>query len=95
MKPIAEFGSDKFPTKNSLKQGDALSPLILNLLLEYAIRSVQRNQDGLKLNGTHQILVYADDIILGESIHTVKKNTEALVSVSKESGLDVNSDKTK
>jgi len=49
----------------------------------------------LKLNGTHQILVYADDIILGESVHTVKKNIEALVSASKESGLDVNSDKTK
>ena len=65
------------------------------LALEYAIRSVQRNQDDLKLNGTHQILIYDDDIILCKSIHTVKKNTEASVAPSKESGLDVKADKTK
>jgi len=48
--------------------------------LEYAIRRVQVNQDGLKLNGTHQVLVYADDgNILGGSVHTVKENAEALV----------------
>ena len=49
----------------------------------------------MKLHGTHQILVYADDIILGESVHTVKKNTDAVISSSKDSGLDVNADKTK
>jgi len=50
----------------------------------------------LKLNGTHQLLVYADDInMLEGSIHTVNENTEALVVVSKEVGLEVNADKTK
>jgi hypothetical protein len=45
---------------------------------------VQVNQDGLKLNGTHQLLVYADDVNkLGGSVHTIKKNTEALVVASK------------
>ena len=54
------------------------------------------NQDGLKLNGTHQLLVYADDVnTLGESIHTVKENAEALIVASKEIGLEVNADKTK
>jgi len=50
----------------------------------------------LKLNGTHQLLVYDDDInILGRSVHTVKENAEALIVASKEIGLEVNADKTK
>ena len=54
------------------------------------------HQDGLKLNGTHQRLAYADDVtILGGSVHTVKENAESLVVATKEIGLEVNADKTK
>jgi hypothetical protein len=61
--------SDMFPINNGLKQGYALSPLLLSFSLEYALRRVQVKQDGLKLNGTNQRLVYADDInTLGGSI---------------------------
>jgi len=50
----------------------------------------------LKLNGTHQLLAYADDVnILGESIHTLKENAEALVAATREIGLDVSAAKTK
>jgi len=55
--------------KNGLKEGEALTSLLLNFALEYAIRRVQVNQDGLKLKGTHHLLVHADDAnILGRSI---------------------------
>jgi hypothetical protein len=74
----------------------ALSPLIFNSALEYAIRRVQANQEGLKLNGADQLVVYADDVnILGGSVHAIKRNTEALVVASKEIGLEVNAEKTK
>jgi hypothetical protein len=63
---------------------------------EYAIRRVQVNQDGLKLNGTHQLLAYADDVNkLGGSVQIVKENAEALIVAIKEIGLKVNADKTK
>jgi len=79
-----------------LKQGDAPSTLLFNFALEYAIRKVQVNQDGLKLNGTHQVLDYANDVnILGGSKHTLKENAEALVAATRKIGLEVNADKTK
>jgi len=70
--------------------------LLFNSASEYAIRRVQVNQDGLKLNGAHQLLVYADEVnILGRSIHSIKKNAEALAVARKEMGLEVNVDKIK
>jgi len=80
-----------------LKQGDTLSPLHFNFALEYANRrSVQVNWDGLKLNGTNQLLVYADDDdILRRSVHNMKKNAEAIVVARKDSGLAVDDDRTK
>jgi hypothetical protein len=88
--------SDIFPIRNGFKEGDALSPLLFNFALEYAIWRVQVNQDGLKLNGTHQLLAYADDVnILGGSAHTVKENAEALEVATKEIGLEINADRTK
>jgi len=88
--------SDSFPIRNGLKQGGALSLLLFDFTLGYAIRWVKIKKDGLELNGTYQLLVYADDVnILGGSLHTLKKNAETSVVASKEIGLEVNADKTK
>jgi hypothetical protein len=93
---VGKHLSDMFIVKNGLTQEDALSLLLSKFAFEYAIRRVQVNQGGLKLNGTHQPLVYADDAnILGRSIHAIKKNTAVIVVASKEIGLEVNAEKTK
>jgi retron-type reverse transcriptase len=89
------IGTDSFITQNGLKQGDALSPLLSNFALEYAIRKVQENQVGLKLNWTHQLLAYADDVnLLGDNIDTIK-NTETIIHDNMEVGLEINVEKTK
>ena len=85
-----------FPIRKGLKQGDAIAPLLFNLALVYAYRRVQVNQDGFKLNGTHQLLVYADCVnTFGGSVHTANENAEALIVKSKEIGIEVKVDKSK
>jgi hypothetical protein len=81
--------SDSFLSKNGLKQGNALSPLLFNFALEYAIRKIKENQVGLKLNGTHQLLGCADNgNLLRDNIDALKK-TDTLFDASKEVGLEI------
>jgi hypothetical protein len=54
--------------------------LLFNYALEYAFRKFQRNEVSLDLNGTHQLLVYADDVnLMGDSVNIMKEDTETLL----------------
>jgi phosphotransacetylase len=80
---------------NDLKQGDTLSQLFFNFALKYATRRVKVNQDGLKLKGTYQLLVYGYDInILVGSVHTIKESAEALILAIQKTGIEIIADKS-
>jgi hypothetical protein len=81
--------SENFPIQNVLKQGDVLSSLLFNFIVEYAIRKVQENWMGLKLNGAFQFLPYAEYLnLLGDNVITIS-------ITSKEVGLEINVEETK
>jgi hypothetical protein len=73
----------RFPIQNHLKQGDPLSPLLFQLRFKIRQKKVQENELGLKLNGTHQLLAYTDDLnLLRDNIATLNKSKETLVNGS-------------
>jgi hypothetical protein len=87
--------SDTFHIQNGLKQEAALSLLLFNFALYYVIRKVQVNQVGFELNGTHRLLVYADNInLLNISINTIKENIEQILEAGAATSLDINAEET-
>jgi hypothetical protein len=88
--------SDTFLILNCLKQEIALLPFIFNISLEYEIRKVQDSQIALKLNRTHQFLVYVDYMnLLGDNMNNIEKNNDDLIDDIKKVALEVNTQKAK
>jgi hypothetical protein len=93
---VVKLLSDKFPVHNGLKQGDALSPLLLNFALGCALREVLENQVSLNLNGIHQLLICVDDVnLLDDGINRIKENAESLLEASRIVRIEVNAQRTK
>ena len=68
-------------------------PLLFNFVLEYAIRKVQETRLGLDMNGTYQVLAYADDVnLIGDDIRSIKRNAEVLINTCKDIHLTVNTE---
>ena len=85
---IGNYLSPSFPIQNGLKLGDALSSVLFNFALEYAIRKYGK----LDMNGTHQVLAYADDVkLIDDDIRTLERNADVLLNAC----LAVNIGKTK
>jgi hypothetical protein len=71
---VGKHLSPTIPIQNCLKQGHALSAWLFNFPSEYAIRKFRENQVGLKLNGTHQVLVYTgNENLFGDNVNTTRK----------------------
>jgi hypothetical protein len=93
---VVRILSHTFPIQNGLNQGDDLSSFRFNFALEPAIRKVQESQEGLELNRTHKLFVNAADInLLGDSVSTIKENTESISLSSRYHGLEISAEKTK
>jgi len=93
---VKKILSDAFSVQKGVKHRDPLSPLFFNYALEYAIKKVKENHEGMQLNVTYQILVYAEGVnIWSENINTTKTNMDALLQARRQVGLYVNTEKTK
>jgi hypothetical protein len=72
--------SDTFQIQNGLKQGDALSPLLVNFVFKQAFKKVQANQEAMKLNVTHQLVVCANYVISWAKTHTIQRKHRSFIS---------------
>lgn len=68
-----------FPLHIDVKQGNALSQVVFSSALECVIMNVQENKEGLELNGTHQLLVYANDVnLLVKNISNMRRKKKLI-----------------
>jgi hypothetical protein len=83
-------------TKNDLKQGDGLAPLLFNIVLEYVIRKSNSNTDSTFIYKSIQTAAYADNVNIMARTQQDLKNTYILLEQNaKKVGLQINTTKTK
>jgi hypothetical protein len=87
--------SSIFKVKVGLRQGDALSTILFNILLEKAIRNIEINPNVTIFNRTRQYLAYADVVILGRSMRAIEEVLAQSKHTALKAGLTINESKTK
>jgi hypothetical protein len=89
--------SNALEVNNGLKQGDALSPMLFNLVLEKTIRKIQKETTGITIGERKiQVLGFTDDLnILGNSLNDTKRAAQVLEQAASKVGLKINKEKTK
>ncbi|XP_066901846.1 uncharacterized protein [Halyomorpha halys] len=92
---LANSLSQEFFVENGLRQGGPLAPLLFNIALEVAIRSIRTNPGGTIYNRLSQHLAYADNVVIAARIQAALKGTfQEFEGAAYELGLKVNEDKT-
>jgi hypothetical protein len=88
--------SPNFETAAEVRQGDALSTLLLNLCMEKVIRNVQTNTGATTFNRRRHDLLYADDVVvLGHALKHIAETTEDMTTVASQIGLTIKASKIK
>jgi len=93
---VQNMMTEEFAINKGLRQGDALTTQLFNVVLEKVMRHIQINKGGSIYTRTLQILAYADDVnLIGRSTGLLNDAVVQMEAGANEVGVKINEEKTK